>query len=115
MSTEINIDTYGHKLHNVTPKGVALARNVLTPDASQNIALNSDTTYLRVYAIAKDVYLKWALNDQDYCKADNFDEVIPAGQVIDFGIPVLATTGQLYDNVQFVGRESGATVVVIEK
>ena len=78
------------------------------------VTLQSTTAYLRVYAISKDVYLKWAATGEDYCKATNFDEIIPAGQYIDFGVPY-KTDGVRFSLVQFVGREAGATVVVLEK
>lgn len=106
-------DSYGH-LVRLTPTGTAKARTVQALTSSFYVALNSATLLLRVYAIAKDVYLKWANTDQDYCTSTNFDEVIPAGGYIDLAIPV-KTNGAKFTGVQLVGRESGATVIVIEK
>lgn len=91
----------------LTPDVVALARTVnASISASAEITLNPATSYIRVYAIAKDVYLKWGTAD---VTASNFDEVIPAGQVIDLLVP----DGQTAINV--IEREAGATVIVIEK
>jgi len=90
-----------------TPDVVALARTVdSTISSSTEITLNKATTYIRVYAITKDVYLKWGTSD---VTAANFDEVIPAGQVFDFLVP----DGQTAINV--IERESSAIIVVIEK
>jgi len=90
-----------------TPDVVALERTVdATLSASSEITLNTATTYIRVYAITKDVYLKWGTAD---CTAANFDEVIPAGQVFDFLVP----NGQTAINL--IEREASATVIVIEK
>jgi len=111
---ELPIDTYGHILQNVTPAGVALARHVQAIGDSYLINLESRTTFVRVYAISKDVYFKWATSDEDYCKANNFDEVVVAGQYIDFGVPY-QTNGVKFSRMTFVGREAGSTVIVIEK
>lgn len=106
-------DSYGHPVQ-LTPTGTAKVRTVKALTTSFYIALNSTTTVLRVYAIAKDVYLHWATGGEDYCTAQNFDEVIPAGQYIDLAIPN-KTNGAKYAAIQVVGRESGSTVIVIEK
>lgn len=111
---ETPIDSIGHLMPNSTPQGLALARTVQAIGASFLINLQSATSFVRVYAISKDVYLKWATSDEDYCKAGNFDEVIPAGQYIDFGVPY-QTDGVRFSRMTFVGRESGSTVIVIEK
>lgn len=90
-----------------TPDVVALARTVDSSiSSSTEITLNKATTYIRVYAITKDVYLKWGTDD---VSASNFDEVIPAGQVFDFLVP----NGQTAINV--IERESAAQIVVIQK
>jgi len=113
MTHELPIDRFGAKMQ-ITPQGVALARTVQALGQSFLINLQSGTSFVRVYAITKDVYFKWANSDEDYCKADNFDEVIPAGNYIDFGVPY-QTDGVRFSRMTFVGRESGATVIVIEK
>lgn len=95
---------------NITPIATALARTVQTVDAAIVVALNSETTVLRVYAISKDVYLRWGTSDQAYATSENFDEVIPAGQIIDYAVPLGGFT-----HVSFVGRASGGTVVAVEK
>lgn len=90
-----------------TPDVVALNQTVDSSlSSSSEITLNPATTYLRVYAITKDVYLKWGT---DNCTASNFDEVIPAGEVFDFLVP----NGQTAINL--LERESAATAIVIEK
>lgn len=90
-----------------TPDVVTLARTVnATISATTEITLNVATTYLRVYAIAKDVYLKWGTAD---VTASNFDEVIPAGQVLDFLVPDGITA------INVIEREAGGTILVIEK
>jgi len=90
-----------------TPDVVALARTVdATISTSTEIVLNPATTYLRVYAITKDVYLKWGTDD---VTAANFDEVIPAGQVFDFLVPEGMTA------INVLERESAASVIIIEK
>lgn len=90
-----------------TPDAVALAQTVSNSiNTSTEIVLNPATTYIRVYAIAKDVYLKWGT---DNVTSSNFDEVIPAGQVFDFLVPENITA------INLIEREAGATVIVIEK
>ena len=116
---EIPSDKYGRPLYNLTPVATALARSVSTVNSSTLITFNDDTRFIRVYAVAKDVYLKWATDSEDYCTAENFDEVIPAGQYIDFGLPLRqgldTNNGVAYDFIHLLGRESGATAIVIEK
>lgn len=91
----------------LTPDVVALARTVESSiSSSTEITLNKATSILRVYAITKDVYLKWGTDD---VTAANFDEVIPAGQVFDFLVPEKITA------INLIEREASATVIVIEK
>ena len=87
----------------ITPAVVALARTV---DASI-----SSTNLLRVYAITQDVYLKWGTDD---VTASNFDEVIPAGQMVDLAVP-RQSSGLLYTAVNLIERTASATAIVIEK
>jgi len=98
----------------IKPVATALARTVKALSSSTLITLNSETRLVRVYAIAKDVYLHWATSDEDYAKSSNFDEVIIAGQAINLQVPY-QTDGAKFSRIQVVGRESGATVIVIEK
>jgi len=91
----------------VQPDVVALARTVdASISASTEIVLNVATTFIQVYAITKDVYLKWGADD---VTAANFDEVIPAGQVVGFVVPETVTA------INLIEREAGATAIVIEK
>lgn len=91
------------------PIATALARTVQVATSAFVVGLETDTTILRVYAISKDIYVRWGTSDQDYANAQNFDEVVPAGQILDFGVP----SGYTY--VSFVSRESGGTVVATQK
>lgn len=111
---EIVFDQNGIKLDGFEPRGVALATTVQALTSSYYIVLDSDTTLLRVYAIAKDIYLKWAEDGEDYASSTNFDEIIVAGTTLNLGVPV-KTDGTYYTAIQVVGREAGSTVVVIEK
>lgn len=91
----------------LAPEVAAINRTVDNSiSTSTEITLDKATTYLQVYAIAKDVYLKWGTAD---VTASNFDEVIPAGQVFHFLKPENVTA------VNLIEREAGATVIVIEK
>jgi hypothetical protein len=91
----------------VTPSVPALARTVdPTISASTEITLNAATSFISVYAFVKDVYLKWGTDD---VTASNFDEVIPAGQIINFLVPSAITA------LNVIERESGAGVVVLER
>lgn len=97
----------------LTPASVALARTIdATISSSTEITLNASTTIIRVYAIDKDVYLKWGTDD---VTASNFDEVIPANQIVDLMVPTVATTGVLYTAINLIERSATATVIVIEK
>lgn len=89
------------------PDVVALARTVdASISASTEITLNTATTFVQVYAISKDVYLKWGTAD---VTASNFDEVIPAGQIVGLAVPETITA------LNVIEREASATVIVIEK
>ena len=91
----------------LTPNVVALARTVdASISASTEVTLNNATSYVSVYAIAKDVYLKWGTAD---VTASNFDEVIVAGQKQDFIVPDGITA------LNVIEREASATVIIVEK
>lgn len=79
---------------------------------STTLTFNSATTFLRIYAIDKDVYFKWGATTVD---ATNFDEVIPANQIVDLVIPTQQTTGVLYATCRFIERAATATIIIIEK
>ena len=96
----------------LTPSCVALAQTVdATISASTEITFNTSSTFLRVYAISQDIYMKWGTAD---VTSSNFDEIIPSGQIVDFVIP-RQTTGILYTAANFIERAASATLVVIEK
>ncbi len=97
----------------LTPSCVALARTIdETISTSTEITLNAATTLLRIYAIDKDVYLKWGTDD---VTASNFDEVIPANQIADFVVPVDLTTKQRFTAINLIERAATGGVIVIEK
>lgn len=97
----------------VTPATVALARTVdATISSSTEITLNTSTTFIRVYALTQDIYLRWGTTD---VTASNFDEVIPANQICDFYVPVDSSTGALFTAVNFIERTATAGLIVIEK
>lgn len=99
---------HSHELQTlIVPDVPALARTVdATISSSTEITLNAETTFIQVYAASKDVYLKWGTAD---VTAANFDEVIPADQMLYFKVP----NGISALNV--IERDATATIVVIEK
>lgn len=105
------IDANG-KLVQLVPSFPALARTVdATISSSTEITLNAATTFIRVYAIDKDVYLKWGTAD---VTAANFDEVIPANQICDFFVPIESGT-TLYTAINLIERAATGGIIVIEK
>lgn len=110
------VNTLPHDDNNVvmqlTPAVVALARTVdATISSSTEITLNAATKLIRVYALSQDVYLKWGTDD---VTASNFDEVIPANQIVDLVVPIQSGT-TLYTAVNLLERTATAGVIVIEK
>lgn len=102
----------GYKTIQLAPARIALARTVdASISSSTEVTLNGATTFVRVYAIDQDVYLKWGTSD---VTASNFDEVIPAGQIVDLVLPNQAD-GTRYTALNVIERVSGATVIIIEK
>lgn len=100
-----------NKAMQLSPDKIALARTIdATISSSTEITLNAATTFIRVYAIDKDVYLKWGTAD---VTASNFDHVIPAGQIVDLVVP-LASASTLYTAINLIERAATATVIVIE-
>ena len=96
----------------LTPSSVALARTVSSSiSASTTVTFNASTTFLRVYAVNQDVYLKWGTTA---VTAANFDEVIPAGQICDFFVPFLST-GVIASACTVIERQATATIIVCEK
>ena len=85
---EIPSDKYGRPLYNISPRATTLARTVQALGSSFWVEFDSETTFIRVHAKAKDVYLKWAINDEDYVDATDFDEMIQADTYQDFIVPL---------------------------
>lgn len=105
----------------LTPARIALARTVdATISTTTEITLNTATTMIRCYAMTQDVYLKWGTAD---VTASNFDEVLPAGQIVDLVVPVDETTTltapgvarTLYTAINVIERTATAGIIVIEK
>ena len=97
----------------ITPAVIALARTVSSSISSTTtITFNTATTMIRVYAINQDVYLKWGTTA---VTAGNFDEVIPANQIVDLVVPNIPTTGIPYTACTVIERVATATIIVIEK
>jgi len=96
----------------ITPKGVALARTVnASLSSSIEITLNTATVFIRCYAISQDIYLRWGIEDAN---ASLFDEIIPAGQVVDLSIP-FDQNGNKFAAFNVIERTASATIIVIEK
>ncbi len=74
--------------------------------SSVEIVLASFVSLIRVYATNQDVFLKWGA---DNATTSSFDEVIPAGGLLDFVVPKGTTA------LNLIERTAGAAVVVIEK
>lgn len=99
----------------LTPSKVALAVTVdATISASTEVTLNAATTILRVYATTQDVYLKWGTAD---VTASNFDEICPAGQVVDLVVPIdsTVTPPSRFTAINVIERTTSAAIVIIEK
>lgn len=97
----------------LSPSTIALARTVdATISSSTEVTFNAATTIIRVYALDKDVYMKWGTAD---VTAANFDEVIPANQICDFIVPIETQPSTLYTAANFIERAATAGLIVIEK
>jgi hypothetical protein len=111
MNIAYQYDKFG-KIMLTDTNVVALARTVSSAiSSSTEITLNSLTKIVRVYASSKDVYLKWGI---DPCASHTFDEIIPAGEMIDFPVP-LQSDGSRFTALNVLEREATATVIIIEK
>lgn len=96
----------------LTPAKIALARTVSSSiSSSTEIDFNAATTFIRCYANNQDVYLKWGTTA---VTSSNFDEIIPAGQIVDLVIPYKAVD-TLYPSCTVIQVASTATITVIEK
>jgi hypothetical protein len=90
----------------LAPSRVALARTVDdTISASTEITFNAATTFIRCYAATQDVYLKWGTDD---VTASNFDQVLPAGQIVDL-VPPTGTTA-----LNIIERTATASCIILE-
>lgn len=111
MPASLPVDD-NQKTVQLAPRKAALARTVdATISASTEITFNAATTFIRVYAADKDIYMKWGTAD---VTASNFDEIIPANQICDFYVPV-ESGSTLYTAANFIERAATALLVCIEK
>lgn len=97
------------------PAGPAIARTVSSSISSSTAYnLNGGTTIIRFYAVDKDVYIKWGTTA---VTSSNFDEIIPAGQVVDLVVPINISVGTATRWTRFTMIESAATatIKIIEK
>lgn len=85
-----------------------------TVSTTTQITFNTATTLIRVAAISQDICLRWGTSAAS-AATDGFDEIILAGQVFDFAIPIIGTTGLLQTAANFIERAASATLIVIEK
>lgn len=96
----------------LAPTGAAKAVTLdTTISSSTEITLNAATTFLRIYATTQDVYFKWGTAD---VTSSNFDEIIPAGQIVDLPMAV-DSSGVKYTAVNLLERSASAAIIVIEK
>lgn len=111
MSTQAPVYETG-QIMQITPRGTALSRTVSgNLSTSLEIVLQTGTTFLRLYALSQDVYLRWGIENAN---ASTFDEVIPSGQVVDLNVP-FDSSGVKFTHVNLIERTSSATIIVIEK
>lgn len=113
MADQVQLPKDGNRqTAQLTPPTIALARTVdASVSTSTEITFNADTTFIRVYAIDKDIYMKWGADD---VTASNFDAVIPANQICDFFVPQQNNL-TLYTAANFIERTAGGTLIIIEK
>ena len=112
---EVPIDAQGTKAYSAELKATTLARHVKALGASFLITFHADTKFVQIYAIAQDVYFRWALTDTDWCNVLNFDEVVIAGTRRVFAVPNQDNDGVAFTRIMLIPRVAGATAVVIEK
>lgn len=118
MSIQLPSDVGGRAVQ-ITPVGVALSRTVDDDiSSSTEITLHTgvdglpDTRFVRVYAKDKDVYLKWGT---DNVTSSNFDEIIPANQVVDLAVPYQSDGHTLFTALNVIQAEATAKIRIIEK
>lgn len=99
----------------LAPTGAALAVTVdATISTATQIDLQTSTTFLRVYAKTKDVVLRWGTTAAAAATTTAFDEVIPAGQIVDI-VRASDSNGDMYASCNVIELEASASIVVIEK
>lgn len=97
----------------LTPATIALSQNITSSiSSSSTLAITDGATILRLYSADKDTLLKWG---STAVTTSNFDEVIPANQIVDLVIPIDSTTGALFTTTRVIERSATATLISIQK
>ncbi len=97
----------------LSPSVVALSQGVnASISSSSTLAITDGATILRIYAVDKDIFLKWG---STAVTSSNFDEVIPANQICDFVIPIEVQPSTLYTTCRVIERSATATMIYTQK
>ncbi len=97
----------------LTPAKQALSGTVnasISSSATLDVTLGA--SILRVYPADKDAFLKWGTTA---VTTGNFDEILPANQVVDLVIPVDPTTGLRFTTTRVIERSATSTLIVSQK
>ena len=82
-----------------------------TISSTTEITFDTDTTFLRIYAVDQDIYFKWGTDD---VTAGTSDGIVPAGQLLDLYFPVETTAGTFPTAMNFIERNTSATLILHE-
>lgn len=97
----------------LSPAKTALSQGVNSSiSSSTTLAITAGATILRIYAVDKDILLKWG---STAVTTSNFDEVVPANQICDFVIPVETLPDVLYTTCRVIERSATATMIYTQK
>ncbi len=97
----------------LTPAVVALNAYIDdTIDTTSEKNITAGASFIRFYATVQDVLLSWGTDD---ASTTNFDEVIPAGAVVDLVIPKQPDTKNRFTAFNVISRAAGGGILVIEK
>lgn len=97
----------------LSPSSATLAQGVnASISSSATLAITAGATILRIYAVDKDIFLKWGSTT---VSSSNFDEVIPANQICDLVIPIETQPSTLYTTCRVIERAATATMIYTQK
>ncbi len=112
---EIPFDKYGKLNPAMRARGIGNASKVQAIKTSTYFKdLNELTTLIQVTAISKDMMFKWTNDSEEYVKATNMDEYIPAGTTVELMIP-LTDKNEFYEGFQVAGIADSGSVALVEK